>query len=113
LQALQNEPFVLFPRRVAPGLHDQVMALCAHAGFVPHQVQEAKEWLTIVGLVDVGLGVSLVPASFERLQWGHVTYHEVDPGGHTTSISICRRATDPAPVLASFLTLAKEIFETR
>ena len=106
LQHLAGEPFVLFPRRVAPTLHDQVITLCHRAGFEPHRVQEAQEWLTIVGLVDAGLGVSLVPASFARLRWGGVTYHALDLPS-STSVAMCRRSEEPTPVVASFLAIVR------
>jgi DNA-binding transcriptional LysR family regulator len=106
LRALAGEPFILFPRLVAPALYEQVIALCHGAGFTPRQVQEAQEWLTIVGLVDAGLGISLVPASFERLRWGGVTYHAIEPAGATT-IAMCRRNEDPTPATAAFLRVVR------
>jgi DNA-binding transcriptional LysR family regulator len=108
LHGLANEPFILFPRVVAPALYDQVIALCHAAGFTPRQVQEAQEWLTIVGLVDAGLGISLVPASFQRLGWGGVTYHAIEPAG-TTTIAMCRRNEPPAPAAAGFLRIARKV----
>ncbi|HEU0016633.1 MAG TPA: LysR family transcriptional regulator [Longimicrobium sp.] len=106
--ALADQPFVLFPRSVAPTLYDQVIAVCRAAGFHPQQVQEAQEWLTIVSLVDAGLGVSLVPASFQRLRWGGVTYHGLEPAGDPTTIALCRRAEEPSPVLEPFVRIARE-----
>jgi DNA-binding transcriptional LysR family regulator len=110
LRAMADEPFVLFPRAVAPTLFDQVLGLCRNAGFHPKQVQEAQEWLTIVALVDAGLGVSLVPASFRRLGWGGVTYHPLSPEGIRTTIALCRRREDPPPVLTAFIEVAREHF---
>ncbi len=104
--ALAREPFVLFPRGVAPTLYDQVIGLCHRAGFEPRQVQEAQEWLTIVGLVDAGLGVSLVPASFERLRWGGVAYRPLSPDEGRTTIAMCRRREAVAPTLQAFVSLA-------
>jgi DNA-binding transcriptional LysR family regulator len=106
--ALADQPFVLFPRSVAPTLYDQVIAVCRGAGFHPQQVQEAQEWLTIVSLVDAGLGVSLVPASFQRLRWGGVTYHALEPAGDPTTIALCRRREGPTPVLESFVSIVRE-----
>lgn len=107
VSALSDEPFVLFPRSVAPTLYEQVIAVCRTAGFHPRQVQEAREWLTIVSLVDAGLGVSLVPASFRRLRWGGVSYHALDPAGETTTIALCRRDEGATPALESFLEVAR------
>jgi DNA-binding transcriptional LysR family regulator len=108
LEALAGEPFVLFPRFVAPTLYDQVIELCRSAGFHPKRVQEAQEWLTIVSLVDTGLGVSLVPASFERLGWGGVSYHPLEPEGSRTTIALCRRREEPSPTVVSFIEVTRE-----
>jgi DNA-binding transcriptional LysR family regulator len=35
LRMLAREPFILFPREVAPELHDAIVALCRRAGFAP------------------------------------------------------------------------------
>jgi DNA-binding transcriptional LysR family regulator len=110
LAALASEGFVLFPRAVAPALYDQVRAICRTAGFEPRQVQEAEEWLTIVGLVDAGLGVSIVPASFERLRWGKVTYHRLARIRRLTTISMCHRAGEQSALVMAFEALARETF---
>ena len=107
--ALADEPFVLFPREVAPTLYDQIIALCREVGFAPKQVQEAQEWLTIVSLVDAGLGVSLAPASFEKLRWGGVEYRPLHPDGGGTTISLCRRGEDPPPTLLAFVEMTLEV----
>ena len=110
LNVMEDEPFVLFPRTVAPTLYDQVLGLCRDAGFHPKQVQEAQEWLTIVSLVDAGLGVSLVPASFRRLGWGGVSYHPLTPEGGRTTLALCRRREDPPPALDAFIRITHEHF---
>ncbi|HET7233528.1 MAG TPA: LysR substrate-binding domain-containing protein [Longimicrobium sp.] len=95
LAELAREPFVHFHRAVAPGLWDRVAALCRAAGFNPAIVQHAHEWLTIVGLVEAGLGVTLAPASFRRLRWGGAAYATLsDPPDRTTTVALCHRAGD-------------------
>ena len=56
LRALAGEPFLLFSRELAPGLYDQLIAMCQGGGFSPHIVQEAQMH-TIVSLVAAGIGV--------------------------------------------------------
>ena len=109
LSALAEEPFVHFPREVAPTLHDQLMALCRAAGFAPRVVQVAQEWLTIVGLVESGLGVSLAPASFRRLRWGGVRYLPLSPRGMLTTIALCRPRGVPSPTADNFLRVVREV----
>ena len=68
LKRLADEPFVMFTREVAPANYDNVIAICANAGFHPKTHFAARQWLTVVALVANGLGVSLVPASIAQTQ---------------------------------------------
>ena len=68
LADLADEPFVLFPRRTAPDLHDAVVGMCVGAGFSPRVVQEAGGWGSVVGLVAGGAGVTIAPASAATLR---------------------------------------------
>jgi DNA-binding transcriptional LysR family regulator len=108
LRILREEPFVHFPRAIAPALYDQIMGMCRRAGFEPRVVQEAREWLTIVGLVEAGLGVSLVPASFRRLLWGDVQYRLLSPPRELTTIYICWRPSSSPPTALAFLDIARQ-----
>ncbi|HEU4559862.1 MAG TPA: LysR family transcriptional regulator [Longimicrobium sp.] len=109
LARLAREPFVHFHRAVAPGLWDRVAALCRAAGFTPAIVQEAHEWLTIVGLVEAGLGVTLAPASFRRLRWGGAAYAELsEPADRTTTVALCHRDADLPPAAARFADVLRE-----
>ena len=111
LRHLADEPFVLFPRELAPGLHAQVMALCAGAGFEPRVIQESRELYTTVSLVEAGVGVTLVPASIRKMGWTGVRYLPVR--GVDTRIDMAW-STHPGgrrplrPVVAAFLALVRE-----
>ena len=108
-QQLADEPFVLFPRDVAPGLFYRVMSLCERSGFTPRVVQEAREWLTVLGLVEAGLGVSIVPASFTKLHWGGVEYRPLDTSmREQMTVSICMRRDGASAAARSFAALALE-----
>jgi DNA-binding transcriptional LysR family regulator len=60
LADLASEPWIIFPARQGPGLHERVLAACALAGFVPRVGQEASQMDTIASLVAGGMGVGLV-----------------------------------------------------
>ncbi|HEY9847144.1 MAG TPA: LysR substrate-binding domain-containing protein, partial [Candidatus Caenarcaniphilales bacterium] len=62
LRSISGEPFILFPRPLAPGLYDQIISLCHQASFSPRVVQEAIQMQTIVSLVAAELGLAIVPA---------------------------------------------------
>ncbi len=67
LKALANETFVFYRRPSGPGLHDAIVAACLRAGFSPMVGQEAPRMSSTLGLVAAGLGVSIVPASMQRM----------------------------------------------
>lgn len=113
LNDIAEEPFVHFPRAVAPALFDQIADACGRAGFRPRVVQEAQEWLTILGLVEAGLGVSLVPASFCRLRWGGVQYRPLAPPREFTDVFVCRRAAPLVPAVIPLVEIARGVWRDR
>jgi DNA-binding transcriptional LysR family regulator len=66
LAALAGEPFILYPRWLAPSMYDGVLAACCKAGFVPDIVQEAPQVAAAINLVAAGIGISIVPARCGR-----------------------------------------------
>jgi DNA-binding transcriptional LysR family regulator len=74
VRSLLHEPFIQFPRVLAPGLYDPIISLCQQAGFSPNVVQEAIQMQTIVSLVAAEMGVAIVPASLQNLQRKGVVY---------------------------------------
>ncbi len=106
--ALAREPFLLVPRHLGPGFYDQVMALCARAGFTPNVVQEARTTQTIVSLIAGGMGVSIVPASMQTFQHEGIVYRAVEPEV-TADFAVIWRPEDRSPVLRSFLELVWEV----
>lgn len=100
---LRDEPFVLFPREAVPGLHDKLLGLCRSAGFEPRVVQEVEAWHTIVSLVEAGIGVSLIPASFEGRRTGALVYRPLTGAQVQTTTSACWRAAGASRAAEAFL----------
>lgn len=68
LRELAREPFVFFDPHVGTGLYDDILGLLRRYDLTPVITQEVGEAMTIIGLVAAGLGVSILPASFRRVQ---------------------------------------------
>lgn len=68
LRELAGEPFVFFDPHVGTGLYDDILGLLHRYGVALKVTQEVGEAMTIIGLVAAGLGVSILPASFRRVQ---------------------------------------------
>ncbi|HTO73566.1 MAG TPA: LysR family transcriptional regulator [Gemmatimonadales bacterium] len=107
LESLAAEPFVLFPREIAPGLHAQVLALCRSAGFAPRIVQESRELYTTVSLVEAGMGVTIIPASVAKMGWTSVRYLPIASLLARTRIAAAWRTDRDRPVIHSFLEVAR------
>jgi DNA-binding transcriptional LysR family regulator len=103
VRALASEPFILFPRHAAPGLYDQIGALCRRAGFAPTVAQEAVQMQTIVSLVSAGLGVAIVPESIRNLHREHVLYRALSPGSARTQMAIAYDRRNESKGLESFV----------
>lgn len=100
---LAEEPFVLFPEELAPGLYAQVLGLCRAAGFTPRVVEESRELYTSVSLVEAGIGVSILPASVEKLGWRGVRYRPIPSASAETRIAAAWRKDRARPVVQAFM----------
>lgn len=106
---LAQEPFVFFPRSYGSGLYAQLMELARQAGFSPHFAQEAGEALTIIGLVSAGLGVSVLPASFQRIRIDGVVYRTLLDPQATSAVWLVRREGAGSAMANAFAELLGEI----
>ena len=103
--ALADEPFVFFPRSYGSGLYAQLLSLARQAGFSPHIAQEAGEAMTIIGLVSAGLGVSVLPASFQHMRIKGVVYRPLLDDDASTAVWLVQRKGNPSPMAKAFAEL--------
>jgi len=105
LSALAAEPFVFFPRSYGSGLYAQLLSLAREAGFSPLIAQEAGEAMTIVGLVAAGLGVTVLPASYQRMRIDGVVYRTLLDPGANTAVWLVQRRDQHSPMAKAFIEL--------
>ncbi|QXI43635.1 LysR family transcriptional regulator [Pseudomonas wayambapalatensis] len=105
MRDLAHEPFVFFPRSYGSGLYAQLMDLARQAGFSPHFAQEAGEALTIIGLVSAGLGVSVLPASFQRIRIDGVVYRTLLDEQASSAVWLVRREGAGSAMARAFVDL--------
>ncbi|MDF2641365.1 MAG: LysR family transcriptional regulator [Pseudomonas sp.] len=108
LSALANEPFVFFPRSYGSGLHAQLLSLARAAGFSPLITQEAGEVMTIIGLVAAGLGVTVLPASYQRMRIDGVVYRTLLDPGASSPIWLAQRKDEQSPMASAFVELVTQ-----
>jgi len=107
LADMANEPFVFFPRSYGSGLYSQLLNLASQAGFTPHIAQEAGAAMTIIGLVSAGLGVSVLPASFQWMRIDGVVYRPLLDPGAETAVWLVQRREAPSAMVRGFVELLR------
>lgn len=102
LAALLAEPLVLFPREIAPALHDAVLAFYRQHGVDPQPRQRAVQMATLIHLVSADFGLAWVPASMQALQRAQVLYRPAPRGAPQCQTWLLAAQPHP-PVLQAFL----------
>lgn len=104
---LADQPFVFFSKDVGTSLYDDILQRLAKAGITPFITQEVGEALTIIGLISAGLGVSILPASYKRIQVDGVQYLSFKDEQVDTQVWLVshryRPLSAPASVLAQMM----------
>ena len=113
LTALADEPFIIFPRRLGPALHDRVVRAFDEAGVTLNIQHDSTHLYTNLGLVAAGVGVSLLPRSIECLSRSGVVYRQLAPPVPTIDLGVVRRAADGAPVVQKFVEVVREVVRRR
>ena len=112
LPAFADETFILYRRRLGPGLYDAIIAACHRAGFSPRIGQEAPRMFSTLNLVAAGLGVSIVPASMQSLRMDGVVYGRLKGAPVNAPLRLAYRAGDAAPALRRFIELVRATVST-
>ncbi|MFS2157752.1 LysR substrate-binding domain-containing protein [Pseudomonas sp. Pseusp122] len=108
LEALATEPFVFFPRSYGSGLRAQLLDLARQAGFTPLFAQEAVEAMTLIGLVAAGLGVTVLPASYQRMRIDGVVYRTLLDPDATSAVWLVQRKDQQSPRARAFVELVTQ-----
>jgi DNA-binding transcriptional LysR family regulator len=111
IKRLSGERFVLLHRQGAPGIYDEVLALCRRAGnFSPHVVNEPDRISTVLLLVESGMGVSIVAGSVRHLvrAGGTLLFFRLQPGSAPIELRLnWRRAAPSSPTVEAFRELVQ------
>jgi DNA-binding transcriptional LysR family regulator len=113
LNDLKNDPFIMYPRQAGTGIYWHVLDLCTAAGFRPRVVREVIESSTIIGLVAAGVGVAIVPADMNCIQFAGVTYRRIADSGAYTTLHLARREGDRSEHLSNLYRVLKEYARRR
>lgn len=109
LRALRAEPFVTFPRQHAPGYYDWLMAIVRRANVAPKLVQESEKLQTIMSLVAMGRGVTLMPQSVTALARRGTVCRALRPQVPDTELGLVYDPTNGSALVQAFVGLTKDI----
>jgi DNA-binding transcriptional LysR family regulator len=110
LSALADEEFVLFPREIAPRLHDTFVAIFRRAGFEPRLRNESFHTGWDVGVLAEIPAVAIAPETVAAdLPEGIVAVGLSEP---TDSLETCVlwRSDDTSSAVAAFVAVARSAF---
>jgi DNA-binding transcriptional LysR family regulator len=108
LKDLPPLPLIIFPRPIAPSLHDAILACLRAAGITPEIGQQAIQMQTIVSLVSAGMGLALVPQSVSKLMRAGVEYRSLHDRSPQVETGLAWRRDNRSPVLLGFLDLLRK-----
>jgi DNA-binding transcriptional LysR family regulator len=113
LKSLAAETFIVYRRPEGPGLYDAIIAACHAAGFSARVGQEAPRIVSTLNLVAAGLGISLVPASLQRMHMDGVVYRRLSgPVQPKAPLTVAWRRGDTSAALRQFLNLVRQTART-
>lgn len=103
LQTAMHCPFVGFTRYQDTDYFDRSLAMCLDAGFMPQVRHQAGQLVNALSLVGCGLGVAIVPASFQLLQPPNVVFRPLTRSRYSSRLVVLAQPSTVAqqPLLAS------------
>ena len=113
IKELANEPWITLPPGLGLGFYEQVMNLCAKAGFQPSLSQVAVQMHTMLSLVAGGLGVTVVPESVSHADRKGIVYVEIAGATPPVETAAAYLKTNRSPILGNFLKILRGVSSER
>ena len=110
LEALADD-LVLFPRELAPRLHDFYLALCRRAGFEPKDARESTRTRWTIGTWNPSTAVML-PASVSNDLPDDTVAIPVSRPTDLLENQLVWKTGEPNPVLTTFVALSSQVFDS-
>ncbi|MBR0646774.1 LysR family transcriptional regulator [Roseomonas hellenica] len=108
LERLAAETFIVYARLQGPALYEATLAACSKAGFSPRLGQEAPRIISALSLVASGIGVTLVPASMQRMTMDGVVFRPLrGPSQPKAFLSIAARRDGYSAAVRHFVAMVR------
>ena len=105
LYSLRDEPFVMYPRDIGPGLADSVLSSCEKAGFSPILAQRTPQMSSTINLVAAGIGISIVPDCMQETRKDLVSYIKLSGEQPVARLAAVTRSARHKSVIQNFLNM--------
>jgi DNA-binding transcriptional LysR family regulator len=105
---MANQQFILFARRVSPGLHDLIASTCREAGFSLNVVHEVDNIVASLTLVSAGVGLAFCSPSMQKL-WPEVAFRPLRDVVPPLEYAVAYRPEARNPTLDAFLSVVRQM----
>ncbi|HKS13508.1 MAG TPA: LysR substrate-binding domain-containing protein [Pseudomonas sp.] len=105
-----GQPFVMYTDSEGRYFHDRIANLFARHRVQPRYVHQMGQTHSIIGLVNVGLGCAVVPASAQALRMEQVVFRPLLETEQQAEIFLAYCRDSPNPVLGAFVEMTQGFF---
>ncbi|HVE41746.1 MAG TPA: LysR substrate-binding domain-containing protein [Planctomycetota bacterium] len=112
-ERLQGVPLLMFPRGLAPAMHDSIVGYFRAAGVSPHLAYAIGSISGGLGLIASGMGVSIVPESVKDIRFSGVVYRRLAAPAPWSDMGIARLREAPTPLQDFFRRAVRDLFPGR
>ena len=109
LSALSSSPFLIQKDPPGVGLGWSAMNACQQAGFVPQKIQFTRDVSVAIGLVSMGMGVTLVPETQTSVMIPDVNYCFLNEPTATTTLTLSWQRHVKNKAVTDFIRYALEL----
>ncbi|HVJ42913.1 MAG TPA: LysR family transcriptional regulator [Dongiaceae bacterium] len=113
LSIVGDETLILYPSEPRPSFADEVLSMLGDRNLHPKRIHEVRELQTAMGLVAAAVGISVVPASAQRLRSYDVVYRQIDDERVVSPIIMSYRRNDLSGRIAVIKELIGEMYADR
>jgi len=110
MSIISQETLILYPSEPRPSFADEVLSLLGDRGLHPKRIQEVRELQTAMGLVAAAVGISLVPASAQRLRSYDVVYRQIADEHVVSPVIMSYRQNDRSGRIEVIKELIREMY---
>jgi DNA-binding transcriptional LysR family regulator len=105
-----QQQFIMYSESEGRYFHDRIANLFARHQVQPQYIHQLGQTHSIIGLVNVGLGIAVVPASAQALHMEQVVFRPLVQTEQEAEMFLAYCSDNPNPVLAEFVEVARRFF---